>query len=190
MIQAIIFDCFGVLTTDTWRAFLDSLPPGVDTTLPRELNRQYDSGLIAEDEFLEQVHAATGKHLQQVEKMPGNEVLKNTKLLDYIALLKSNYKIGLLSNIGTNWIVDSFLSTPEQKLFDDMVFSHAVGMVKPNPEIFKLACERLEVEPNSTIMIDDVASYCDAATAVGMQAVVYQDFEQFKRELERILHHA
>jgi len=162
----------------------------MDTTRPRELNKQYDAGLISEDEFLEGIHELTGKHLVQIEKMPGNEVIKNTKLLAYIRTLKPQYKIGLLSNIGTDWITDSFLNSEEQALFDDMVFSHNVSMTKPDPRIFELACERLSVEPGQAALIDDIDSYCAAARQVGMQTVVYQDFQQFKRELEQILTHS
>jgi putative hydrolase of the HAD superfamily len=189
VIKAIIFDCFGVLTTDTWRAFVDSLPPEADITRARELNHQYDAGLISLTEFLDQVHEATGKSPQLVEQLLDKETTKNTQLLDYIQTLRPTYKIGLLSNIGTDWITESFLTADEQALFDDMVLSHTVGMTKPDPAIFRLACERLGIEPTETVMIDDVDMYCSAAREVGMQAIVYQGFQQLKRDLDQVLHH-
>ncbi len=189
MIRAIIFDCFGVLTTDTWRAFLDSLPEGTDTTEAREINKAYDAGLLTTEEFLEQVEQVTGHIPKQVEDMAKGDVLKNTKLLEYVAELKTTYKIGLLSNIASNWIRDSFLTAEEQALFDDMVFSHDVGTTKPDPRIFELTCERLGVEPNEAIMIDDVESYCRSAEQVGLKAVVYEDFEQCRQQLEQLLRH-
>lgn len=189
MIKAIIFDCFGVLTTDTWRAFLDSLPVDMDTTQVRELNKQYDAGLISDKEFLKQVQLASGQLPQQVENMAKGDVMKNTVLLGYIGELKNDYKIGLLSNIATDWIRDSFLSNDEQALFDEMVFSHDVGMTKPDPQIFQLTCERLGVEPTETIMVDDIESYVSVAKSVGMKGVVYRDFTQCKQDLEQLLRH-
>jgi putative hydrolase of the HAD superfamily len=189
VIKAIIFDCFGVLTTDTWRAFLDSFPDGTDTSSARELNRQYDAGLITEQQFLEQVQAATGQLPKQVEDMASGDVLKNTALIRYISELKANYKIGLLSNIATNWIRDSFLTADEQAFFDDMVFSHDVGMTKPDPRIFRLACQRLGVELNEAVLVDDVESYVLSAKVIGMEGVVYGDFSQCKHDLERLLRH-
>lgn len=189
MIKAIIFDCFGVLTTDTWRAFLDSLPDGTDTSSARELNRQYDAGLITERQFLEQVQASTGRLPEQVEDMASSDVLKNTLLLNYINELKANYKIGLLSNIATDWIRDSFLTMDEQVLFDDMVFSHDVGMTKPDPRIFRLSCQRLGVEPNEAVLVDDVEAYVLSARVIGMEGVIYSDFSQCKHDLEQLLHH-
>lgn len=189
MIQAIIFDCFGVLTTDTWRAFLDGLPESVDREPARQLNRAYDAGIIDRETFLRQVKEVTGSEPRQVEAMLANEVAKNTPLLDYIQDLKKDYRIGLLSNVATPWITESFLTAREQELFDSMVFSYQVGMTKPDPRIFLLACERLRVAPKEAVLVDDIDRYCEAARAEGLQAVVYQDIPQLKRELEVILSH-
>ncbi len=189
MIKAIIFDCFGVLTTDTWRAFVDGLPPEADAERARELNRQYDAGQLTKADFLQQVHDVTGQKPKYVDDMLDKETVKNEQLLAYIKTLKPNYKIGLLSNVATNWIRDYFLTTEEQALFDDMVFSFEIGITKPDDRIFKLAAERLGAEPAATIMVDDIERYCQAARGTGMQAVCYNDFQQFKTDLEKILSH-
>lgn len=186
--KAVIFDCFGVLTTDTWRAFVDSLPPEADVQRARELNRQYGKGLLTHDQFLGRVFEATGHSPQEVDKLLDNEVTKNTALLAYIKELRQrSLKIGLLSNVASNWITSSFLTVEEQALFDDMVFSYKVGMAKPEQLVFSLSCERLGVQPAEAIFIDDIASYCEAAEQLGLKAIVYQDFDQFKAELELLL---
>jgi putative hydrolase of the HAD superfamily len=187
MIRAIIFDCFGVLTTDTWRAFIDSLPPEADAEAARELNRAYDAGIISHEEFLSGVEEATGRRPQEVEKMLDNEVVKNTPLLDYIRELKKHYAIGMVSNIATNWVRDKFLNPEEQGLFDEMIFSYEVGMTKPDPRIFMLACERLRVGPHEAIMIDDIDRYIAAAKAEGLKGVVYNNLDQTKTEIELLL---
>ncbi|CAN5612214.1 hypothetical protein BH23PAT1_BH23PAT1_0580 [soil metagenome] len=187
MIKAIIFDCFGVLTTDSWRAFLDGLPPEADKVRARELNHQLDAGLITMEEFLEQVQEVTGHKPIQVENIIDNEVAKNTALLNYIKELKSKYKIGMISNVATPWITDTFLTPEEQELFDEMIFSFEVGMTKPDRRIFMLACERLRIGPHEAVFIDDIESYCEVARGEGLAAIVYKDFSQMKKELEGIL---
>ena len=189
MIKAIIFDCFGVLTTDQWRAFVDKLPHDADIDKARELNHQYDSGQLTIDEFLDQVEEATGQRPVEIEKLLDNETTKNTVLLDYIRELKNDYKIGLLSNIATDWITETFLSADEQKLFDAFVFSHDAGTTKPDPKIYNLICEKLEVSADQAIFIDDVKDYCQAAESLGMRAVHYQDFKQMKNEIQGLLDH-
>lgn len=188
MIQAIIFDCFGVLTTDNWRAFIDGLPEGIDIQQARSLNKAVDAGIITHDEFAAGVKDITGQTPPSIEKMLQQDIVKNNQLLAYIKELKSSYKIGLLSNISSNWIRDAFLTTEEQALFDDMIFSHEVGMTKPDPRIFELACEHLGVEPASAVMVDDIDVYCDAARELGMPAVTYENFGQFQTDLEAVLY--
>lgn len=190
MIKAIIFDCFGVITTDSWRAFADSLPPEqVDQA--RDLNKQLNMGMIEHPEFIEEIRQLTGREPVQVEKLLQNEVVKNEALLDYIRELKqAGYQIGMLSNIASNWIRDTLLTAEEQSLFEEMIFSYEVGMAKPDPRIFMLMCERLRVGPHEAVMVDDVESYCEAARAEGLQAVWFQDLQQLKRELSAILDQA
>lgn len=187
-VKAIVFDCFGVLTTDLWREFCASLPDGPALDRARVLNRAYDAGQISREEFLREVQETTGHAPQEVEKLLDNEINKNSQLLEYIAGLKQRgYKIGLLSNIATNWIRDRFLTAEEQAVFDAMVFSFEVGMAKPDAGMFKTICQKLGVEPQQAVMIDDIDRYCDAARTLGMQAITYQNFSQLQRELGKLL---
>jgi HAD superfamily hydrolase (TIGR01549 family) len=115
------------------------------------------------------------------------KVAKNTALLEYIETLKPNFKIGILSNMTDDWVRRDFLNEPEQALFDDMVFSYEVGVAKPAPAIFELACDRLGVEPSQAIMIDDIARYVDAAQETGLRGIVYQNLSQMQQELTALL---
>lgn len=186
MIKAIIFDCFGVLTTDFWKEFTATLP--TDQRIPaRDLNHAYDGGFISREEFMQQVQKLTGKSPKEVESARNSDGIKNLELLTYIAELKASYKIGLLSNIATNWIRETLLDDKEQTLFDDMVLSFEVGMTKPDPRVFELAAQRLNVAPSQVVFVDDISHYCEAASTVGMKAIAYQNFNQMKLELVEIL---
>jgi epoxide hydrolase-like predicted phosphatase len=187
-IQAIIFDCFGVITQGTWKAFMESLPPTADTKRASDLNRAYDARMISLQEFLDGVKQATGREPQQVEELLAEDIVKNIKLLEYIKQLREQgYKIGMLSNIATNWVREQLLTPKEAALFDDMVFSFEVGMAKPDPRIFQLVCDRLQVAPEQAVLIDDIDYYCAAAEGIGMRAIVYKDFAQTQRELRKLL---
>jgi len=108
-------------------------------------------------------------------------------LITYIGSLKPDYKIGLLSNIASNWIRENLLTETEQLLFDQMIMSYEVKMTKPDPRIYHLSTERLGVDIQDCVFVDDIEHYCEAARQEGMQAVVYQNFEQMKAELAKIL---
>ena len=192
MIKAIIFDCFGVLSINLnlWSEFVNSLTE--DQKLPaRDLNRAHDAGFITEQEFINQIKQLTGKVPDEVEKLSSNtrELTKNKELLAFIRILKDQYKIGLLSNISSNWIRDSFLDRQEQMLFDQMVFSYEVRKIKPDPELFELICERLGVQADEAVLIDDGKDNCKGAEKFGMHAIQYLDYQQFKAELEQLLNH-
>lgn len=186
MVAAIIFDCFGVLTADKWHEFVLGLPVQLREQAD-QLNRAYDAGLITLGEFLQHVQELTGHEPADITARLDVQSGKNTQLLSYIATLKAKYQIGMLSNIGTNWIRDEFLTEAEQALFDDMVFSFQVHLSKPDPRIFEVAAQRLGVNPGACVLIDDVQQYCNVAKDLGMQAVVYNNFTQMQTELEKIL---
>ncbi len=187
MIKAIIFDCFGVLTTDRWKEFCATLTNSEILYEAHSLNHQYDSGKITQNEFLEKIRKLTGRSPEIVDVTPDNEISKNTFLLNYISQLKSHYKIGLISNIATNWIRSKFLTPDEVKLFDDMVLSFEVGVTKPDPKIFHIAADRLGVETDECILVDDIDRYCEAAKKEGMKAILYENFAQMKDNLEKLL---
>lgn len=186
MIQAIIFDCFGVLTTDLWKEFVATLPE--DQRAPAgDFNRAYDSGQLSRQKFLQDIEGLTGRQPSEVENLLSEETYKNVELLNFIAELKKQYKIGLLSNIATNWITEQFLTTEEQQLFDVMVFSHHIGASKPDAKMFETIAGRLDLPLENCVMIDDSERYCSAAADLGMQGIYYQDLTQLKQDLERIL---
>ncbi len=187
MIKAIIFDCFGVLTSSRWKEFWSSLPVS-EQQGARELNRQYDAGQITKEEFLSRIQNLTAHSPEEVEfVLFGHKELKNTQLIEYIRTLKNKYKLSILSNVATEWIKAELLNEQEQALFDDMVFSFEVGMTKPDARIFELAARRLKVSTNECVFIDDIDHYCQAARAVGMQAILYQNFAQMQADLKALL---
>ncbi len=58
-------------------------------------------------------------------------------------------------------------------IFDPIIYSHEVGLAKPDPAIFELTCARMGLEPAQTIFVDDVPGHVATARAVGMHAIVH-----------------
>ena len=111
----------------------------------------------------------------------------DAELLDFIkSELKPYYKLGILSdaNSGTREKVKPYI---DFSLFASVIFSYEVGMCKPDPNIFRLALNRLCVKPEETIFIDDRKHNVAGAIDVGMQAILYEEFGPFKRDLESAL---
>lgn len=72
-----------------------------------------------------------------------------------------------IAEFGTAWRA----MIPVDELFDDIVDSSAVGLRKPDPAIYLLACERLGVAPEAALFIDDHHGNAIAARAIGMGGI-------------------
>jgi putative hydrolase of the HAD superfamily len=74
-----------------------------------------------------------------------------------------------------------------RELVDLIVYSHEVGLSKPDPRIYRLTCRRLGVRPAEAVFLDDAEPAVDGARAVGMQAVLFEDNAQAIAEIEALL---
>lgn len=188
MIQAIIFDCFGVLAEDGWLPFKRQYI-GDNTALAQEvadLGKQNEYGMLDTNTYFAQVAGRIGVEEQVLRNAVGKQA-PNKELLSYIEQhLKPQYKIGLLSN--ANYDVVSDLFTSEQAaIFDAAVLSYQTRLVKPDPRMFELIASKLDVVLSDCVFIDDVERYCTAAEILGMQTIVYESPKQCIAELETIL---
>jgi putative hydrolase of the HAD superfamily len=187
MIKAIIFDCFGVLATDDWLPFKHA-HFGSDRAKfdqASDLNQQANAGFISYQQFVTDIAALARVSEAEVQKVLRSNQ-PNRFLFELITSLQGRYKIGMLSNSASDWLTDIF-TKQQLGLFDETILSYEVGMAKPDPRIYALATEKLGVEPEECVFIDDQERYCTAATEVGMQAIAYTDFDDFKLQLEKLL---
>jgi putative hydrolase of the HAD superfamily len=82
------------------------------------------------------------------------------------------YGVGLIT-VCSEDVPDVWGETPFVDLFDATVFSCSVGLRKPDPRIYRLACEELRVGPREAIFVGDGANdELAGAERVGMRAVL------------------
>ena len=87
------------------------------------------------------------------------------------ALRVRGLKVGLITVCSTE-VADLWDETPFAGLFDATIFSCSVGLSKPDPQIYELACERLDVEPADCLFVGDGANdELPGAERVGMTAL-------------------
>ena len=73
---------------------------------------------------------------------------------------------------------------PHFDLFDDLVISgEHPPLAKPDPAIFQLLCERNDLDPLTTVFIDDAAPNVEAADALGFVSITFVDAASLRREL-------
>ena len=69
-------------------------------------------------------------------------------------------------------------------LFDGIVVSAEVGMVKPDPAVYRYLVQRFGLETSSCLFVDDAEANVEAAALIGMQAVRYLSSQQLRCELK------
>lgn len=107
-------------------------------------------------------------------------------LLDWFAAQRPARRTGILSNSGPGARERERPHGFEQ-VTDDIVYSHEVGLAKPDPAAYELTTRRLSVAPHEVLFLDDVEANVEAARAFGWHAVLHVDTATSIGEMERIL---
>ncbi|MFW6136019.1 MAG: HAD family hydrolase [Chloroflexota bacterium] len=201
-VQAVIFDWGGVmeeLPDDedilAWERRL-ALEAGVlPEILWGETWRRLEVGAISDEEYVRHVTERLGlpdrdAALHFLQEFYTSERL-NTEVLDASRALRDRYRVALLSNAfpAQREVIREHHGIDVEALFDIYVNSAAVGCSKPDPDIFHLTLERLEVAPEQAIFIDDSLRNVDSAREIGMHAIHFVDPETSLPVLEDLLGH-
>lgn len=195
-IRAIILDIGGVLehtpdlgTASRWEA---EFGPGWADRV-EAVFRAGELGHLTLDEVHEQSVAALGVAPDRFAAYMDDVWVEylgtyNAEIADYWRARRAEgYATAIISN--------SFVGAREREeeayrfseLTDLIVYSHEVGMKKPDPGIYELCLERLGLPARETVFVDDYEPNCVAARALGMAAVRFEDSAQAIRELDALL---
>ncbi|MGY4983469.1 HAD family hydrolase [Streptomyces sp. 900105755] len=140
-------------------------------------------GTISVTEVRAEVGARLGLDAMQVETFIADlwtEYLgtPNVELIAYVRGLRSRCRLGILSNsfVGAREMETAMYQFDE--LVEEIVYSHEIGVCKPDARAFDMTCARLEVRPADCLFIDDYDVNIEAARAAGMQAHLFAGNEQ------------
>jgi HAD superfamily hydrolase (TIGR01509 family) len=92
----------------------------------------------------------------------------------FLALRASDHETFILSNF-TRPAFDALVArNPALGQTSGALISADVGLLKPEPAIFRALLERFQLDPSETVLIDDQAANVDAARGLGLHAVQYR----------------
>lgn len=77
--------------------------------------------------------------------------------------------------------------TPILDLFDVIVESSRIGVRKPEPAFYRIACEQLGIDPPEAVMLDDLGVNLKTARALGMTTIKVVGEVQALDELQTVL---
>ncbi|HEX4699539.1 MAG TPA: HAD-IA family hydrolase [Actinomycetes bacterium] len=107
--------------------------------------------------------------------------------MTYVRSLHGRVRLAILSNSGPGAREVERERFDFAALFDPIVYSHEVGLLKPDARVYALTAHRLGLPPPALVHVDDLVANIDGARAAGLQAVLHTDTARTVAEVERLL---
>ena len=200
--KAILWDFGGVITSSPFEAFnnfeeANGLPKDIIRTINSEnpdMNAwaQFESNSITIDEFNDLfLKEAKAKGFD----IKGKDIIKLLKgsirenMVSFLRELKSNFKLGCITNnVKSSSEENTDNETKEaMSIFDHVIESSIVGIRKPNPEIYMMSCDALNVSPDQCIYLDDLGINLKPARELGMTTIKVIQPEDAIQEVRNLL---
>lgn len=186
-ISAVIFDLDGTVLDNedeygaAFRTILRLLGKKVDKKYP------HIGGIGVKENWprlLSKYRIKTKKTVEELTHETQNEYLKRIGEVtfkkgfeDFVADLKDSGISTALATSNAWWIVDAISQIhPLNHFFKTITTGEEVDFKKPDPDLFLLTAQKLEVEPSDCLVIEDSNAGIEAAHRAGMRAIgIYRD---------------
>lgn len=103
-----------------------------------------------------------------------------------ISLKEKGYKLGLLSVHTKEWVEYCEEKLGYHQLFDSTMYSFEVSVSKPDTKAYQLILEKLQIQPNEGLFIDDTLINVEAASQLGIQALQFFSASQLKKDIQNL----
>jgi len=202
MIEAVIWDFGGVLTSSPFEAFARF---EAERGLPADIIRRTNAANHLENawakferaevdiEAFDQLFAA--ESLALGAEVRGRDVLPllvgdlRPEMVEALRRIKSQFKTGCITNnLPANAIGSAGGRTlyiaEVMALFDHIIESAKIGLRKPDPQIYRMMVDALAVDPKRCVYLDDLGVNLKPARDMGMTTIKVTDAAQALTELE------
>lgn len=202
-INAVLWDFGGVITTSPFEAFARYER---DNDLPvdfiRGLNAanhhenawaKFERSQVPFDDFCDLYEAEALAAGHTVDARAVIACLSGDVRPEMVAALRTIKENGFKQACLTNnfFRFDDAQTTrarsPIMDLFDVVVESSVIGIRKPEPRFYEIACEQLEIAPSQAVMLDDLGVNLKPARDMGIRTIKVIDPDEALRELSDVL---
>lgn len=159
----------------------EALHPRVDLFYQTDFHKAYEKGLIDSSTFRNEVRAYFQQSWsdQQIDEIWNSLLGKIPSYrVDLIQKLKQTHRVGVLSNTNeihidaVNEILKSEFGLNQfHDLFDQVYYSHEMGLAKPSEDIYLELVQRLNVPAHRVVFFDDLEANVLGAQKVGINAI-------------------
>ncbi len=188
-IRAVVFDIGGVLEInpdtgwrDKWERRLHLSIKEIDERLTG-MGKDGSLGTCSEEEWIDSLREVTGMDQTQADEYM-RDLWRwylgtlNVEMADFFVSLRPHYQTAILSNS----FVGARSREQERYHFHEMtdliIYSHEVGLAKPDRRIYELTCERLGVRPDEMVFLDNAKSNVVAARELGIHGILFKENAQ------------
>ena len=208
LVSAVLFDFGGVITASPFEAFARyEAEVGVPTDSIRKINStnpnsnawaKMERSEVTLNEFcdlFEQEAQAFGLELSGERVLGCLSGDVRPQMVRALEILKERVTIGCITNNMKSGHGSGMSRTADQAaiiadimtMFEVVVESAKVGVRKPDPRIYEMACNELKVDPSDCAYLDDLGINCKPAAALGMTAIKVVSPEQALEDLENVV---
>ena len=196
-IRAVFFDFGGVLMRTEFQAPRQHLAErfkldyeDIDKIVfGSESARRASVGEITEEahwlEVLKRLKRPASEIKSFSDEFFGGDILDHN-LVEYIRSLHGRIHTGLISNAWSG-LRDFIAREKIIDIFDTVVISAEVGVVKPEAKIYDIALEQAKVSAKEAVFVDDMKVNIEACEKVGMKGILFKDPKETMGQLNRIL---
>jgi len=111
----------------------------------------------------------------------------NYRLLDYIRELRgAGYAVALLCNESLRF-EDRLRSLGIRDLFEPVIVSALIGVMKPDPTAYRVTLQELRVAPHEAVFVDDSLAHVRGAQAAGLHAILFRSETNLRDDLRPYL---
>lgn len=183
MYTTFLFDFYDVIRIDPYKKWLR------DHGFKREgefydVAAQYDRGMLDFEGLMGELSRLSGERESEIDKAFKSANNFDEDVIYLISRLKLRFKIGMISNAGGPGLRVIIKEKGIVSLFDEIIISGEVGYIKPEPEIFYVALERLNSRPYETIFVDDNLLNCISARDLGIKSLQFTGYSKLINDLE------
>lgn len=188
MKKVLIFDCFGVISTQVdpyWaKRFFSEDEYKI---ISKEIIEKGDIGEFTIDQVYENLSLLSNEPKEQIKRDWESYAHFREDLLEEIKKLKNKFKIVLLSNAAGDFVREIFKRINPDEYFDEIIISSDICLVKPNRDIFEYALDKIGATSLECVFIDDNEKNIEGAKKAHIDGILFKNTEQFKEDLTKML---
>ena len=192
-LEAIIFDVGGTYLEGSFVDFVNKSYGvlGISNIFSTDKEVCFDSdfnkGVITGEECFRKFFGVSisEEQMEKIKSIWTSTWIATDEMLELVKNLKKHYRLAILSNSDL-LNAKKFLNNGWYSYFDCLVLSHEIGVLKPDKKIYKITLDKLNLEAQECLFIDDQQDALKPAREMGMKTILFKSAEQLKKEFDKM----